>query len=152
MIDRRTLVAGSVALLVPPTGAQAQDLPSWRLRELVNASSLVVTGIMRPPEPRPSLQDGKDTADIPVYAVVALKGAPPSTPLIFQHTLVEPGIFNTVIPWTLAGRPAILFLREYSTGSETSLALTNLEHAAYKATPELLDAVKREIAAQAAGP
>lgn len=148
MIDRRALIAGAAALLAAPA-AYAQDVPAWRLKELVAASSLVVTGVMRPPEPRPTARDPYDYAEIPVFAVVALKGSPPS-PLVFRHTLIDPGVFNTIEPWILAGEPAILFLREERKGSETSLGLTNWGHAAYRITPELLDAVKREIAAQAA--
>lgn len=148
MIDRRALIAGTGVMLVAPANlALASDSLPSRPRELVRASSLVVTGVMRPPEPRPTARDPSDYAEIPVYAVVALKGEAPE-PLVFRHTLIEPGIFNTVMPWILAGQPSILFLREKPDAAGPSLWLTEWTSAC-KATPELLDAVKREIAAQA---
>lgn len=146
MIDRRLAVFGAVALTATPVHARQLSAIGWArwLGELVGAAELVVAGVMRPPVPRPTFGRPNEYAEILVESVETLKGTAPE-PLVFRHTLIEPGVFNTIQPWLLAGQPALLFLGRARDGFWSLVAFEG----AIPLTLDDLALVRREIALQA---
>lgn len=148
MIDRRALITSAGAVLAAasagPAGAAVSPLDySWRQ---IAQSRFIVIGVTRPPEgSEPGKAEGRSIL-VPVSDVTALKGAPPS-PLVLDCPNIAAGILDTEAPWRFAGRPAVIFLADQA-GEPPRVWMTHLE-AILPPEPEVLEFVKREVAAQA---
>lgn len=147
MIDRRTLLASAAAAWATSGAARGEVSPldySW---QLIAQSRFIVIGVTRPPEGSYPGQGDAPWIEVPVTDIQALKGTPPA-PLILNQMNFAPGILNTIMPWEFAGQRALLFIGD-QTGDPPRVMLTHME-AMLPAEPKVVEAVTREVAAQAA--